>query len=281
MADKLLRAFSRHSRFPFSFIIAPLTINAENVGAPIFESNVIPALIKMLQAEGNDDGVRTAAAGLLQTFALHSGFLVGLVLPLLTTTAGNVRSEVLESDVIPPLVQMLEHGDECLWEIAASLLQEFALHGGSPFSSILLLLTIILENVAPAFLESNVIPPIVKMLWGSDKHGSSLKRTVAADLLQKFAQHSGSLLSSVLLLLTVILGSGRISILETDAIPQIVQMLENNDIGGVSSIAVNLLQTFALTHGGSLLKSHPAVVDRHYRGFSQCNPRIRRDSSTP
>lgn len=56
--------------------MALLTVNIENVGAPIFESNVIPSLVKMLQAEGNDNDVRDTAANLLQAFALHSRIFV-------------------------------------------------------------------------------------------------------------------------------------------------------------------------------------------------------------
>lgn len=67
--------------------------------------------------------------------------------------------------------------------------------------SVLPLLTIILENVPPTTLESNVIAPVVKMLWDGGEHLKGTVPTVVG-LLQKFAQHGVLLLSSALLLLT-------------------------------------------------------------------------------
>jgi hypothetical protein len=84
---------------------------------------------------------------------------------------------------------MLRSDDEGLRNIAANLLHEFASHGESLFSPVLLLLIAIVENVGSEILESDVVSPLVKMLQGDDKH----LRSTAAHLLKQFASHGGSL----------------------------------------------------------------------------------------
>lgn len=60
----------------------------------------------------------------------------------------------------------------------------------------------------------------------------------------------GRFLSSLLLLLIVIVESFRNAFLESDAIPQLLEMLKGNDIR-VRSTAVKFLRAFAQAHGES------------------------------
>lgn len=102
--------------------------------------------------------------------------------------------------MISPLVKMLQGDDKHLRSTTASLLKRFASHGGSFFSSILPLLTVITENPRSAILESGMIFELVDM-FKDDDHSV---RSTAVDVFKDFLQHGKPLLSSFLpLLITV------------------------------------------------------------------------------
>lgn len=83
----------------------------------------------MLKAQ---DGVRSAAAGLLKKFAVHGTLLSSsLLLLLLTIAIDDVRASNFESIVILPVLGMLEDSHAGVRTTAAELLKEFAIHGQS------------------------------------------------------------------------------------------------------------------------------------------------------
>lgn len=84
---------------------------------------------------------------------------------------------------------MLEASDEGVRSTASGLLKAFALHGGLFFISVLLLLIVVIDDIAPV-IGSNVIPPVVKMLEARDDG----VRSTASGFLKAFALHGELLL---------------------------------------------------------------------------------------
>lgn len=116
---------------------------------------MVHPVVKMLEV--HDDDVRNTAAGLLVEFALHSGSLFRLILRvILTTILDDVRTSILESGVIRPVVKMLGAHDDGVRNTAAGLLREFALHSGSLFCSVLLLISTAVQMMFEPHFSSPV-----------------------------------------------------------------------------------------------------------------------------
>lgn len=104
-------------RFSVLFLLL-LSIAIDDVRASIFTPSVVHLLAKMLTDDV--DGIRSAAVELLEALALRRD-----VFPV----------SILESNVNPALVKMLQGGDG-LKRAVAKLIQAFAMRGGLLCSSI-------------------------------------------------------------------------------------------------------------------------------------------------
>lgn len=85
----------------------------------------------MLKAQ--DEGVRSAAGGLLKKLAVHGELLFCLshfYFLLLTIVADYVRASNFESTVILPVLGMLMDSHTGVKTTASGLLKAFAIHGG-------------------------------------------------------------------------------------------------------------------------------------------------------
>lgn len=179
----------------------------------------------------------------------------------LTILIDNIRASVIDGDAIRLVVKMLEARNDGVRSTAAGLLKYFSQQGRLHFSSVfLLMLIIITEDVRAPLFTSDVIFSLAKVLEANDHNA----RNEAVDLFKAVAQHRMPFLSFVPLQLTVRIDDVRASIVGGDAIRSVVKMLEAPD-DGVRSAAAGLLQEFALQGGslfGSLFLSNADVCNR-------------------
>lgn len=191
-ATDVLESLVVHGAPSLASILWLLSELIDDVRMAIIESNAFPVLLHRL---GNgEDNVRSGpvrailklAQYCMSRLSVSSGVFQLVLTALITLLTDETRTQLLRSNMIPLLNNMLRRNDVRVKSTVIYIFIELARYGGHIFSSSLHLLTIRIEDTRVAILGIKAIFSLVNILRSSSNN--QLTRTLVGAL-EIFAQY--------------------------------------------------------------------------------------------
>jgi hypothetical protein len=142
--------------------------------------------------------MRPTAITILENLVRHGEQNLHPALFLLTVSLDDARSAILQSNLVDVILKMFQRDNIASTEAAINFLKILVQYSVSFFSSVLLSLTVSIDNTRAAVLQSNAISLLVN--WLNSDEG--VVNSVAADVIKGLAKYGAVLFGIFQSLLT-------------------------------------------------------------------------------